>query len=86
MDPQGHVCSIMPPWLVYNMSKSSDEKLGHIWWKVATGGKIPISCTFIQFADAIVDAAEELYDEEAAKIVRDAWNTVGVSKNTTLTD
>lgn len=56
------------------------EKAGQIWWKVARGGAISSECTFIQFADAIVDAALLLYGEEDAKIVRDAWNTVGVTR------
>jgi Zn-dependent metalloprotease len=54
------------------------EKVGKIWWKVVTGGSIPSNCTFIQFADATVDAAKALYGDDAAKIVRDAWNEVGV--------
>lgn len=37
---------------------------------------------FVQFADATVDAAEELYGQDAAKIVRDAWNEVGVIRKT----
>ncbi|KAM7211049.1 protease PrtS [Rhypophila decipiens] len=57
---------------------NSWEKAGQIWWKVARGGAISSECTFIQFADATVDAALALYDEDAAKIVREAWNTVGV--------
>lgn len=55
------------------------EKAGQVWWKVAKGKfNIPIECSFIQFADATVEAALELFDEDGAKIVRDAWNTVGV--------
>ena len=54
------------------------EKAGQVWWKVAQGGSIPTDCTFIQFADATVDAALSLYGEDGAKTVRDAWNTVGV--------
>ncbi|KAM7192401.1 protease PrtS [Naviculisporaceae sp. PSN 640] len=56
------------------------EKAGQVWWKVARGGAISSECTFIQFADATVDAALSLYGEDAAKIVRDAWNTVGVTR------
>ncbi|GAB1317836.1 Protease PrtS [Madurella fahalii] len=54
------------------------EKAGKIWWKVVSERTIPPNCTFVQFADATVDAAEALFDEESAKIVRDAWNQVGV--------
>lgn len=41
-------------------------------------GQIPPKCTFIQFADVTVDKAEELFGDEAAAIVREAWNQVGV--------
>lgn len=57
---------------------NSWEKAGQIWWKVTRGGTISTECTFIQFADATVDAALSLYGEDAAKIVREAWDTVGV--------
>ncbi|KAK1757032.1 protease PrtS [Echria macrotheca] len=54
------------------------EKAGQIWWRVVSTKSIPNTCTFIQFADATVDAAMALYGEDAARVVRDAWNTVGV--------
>ncbi|KAK3376999.1 metalloprotease [Lasiosphaeria ovina] len=54
------------------------ERAGQIWWKVVTERRIGKNCTFVQFADATVDAAAELYDADAAKIVRDAWTQVGV--------
>ncbi|KAK3317677.1 metalloprotease [Cercophora scortea] len=57
------------------------EKAGQIWWKVATGGVIASNCTFVQFADATVDAAQELFGDEAATTVRDAWNQVGVVRS-----
>ena len=57
---------------------NSWEKAGKIWWTVATEHRIPPRCTFIQFADATVEAAVELFDEEAAKTVRGAWTEVGV--------
>lgn len=56
------------------------EKAGQIWWKTMSGGKVPASCTFVQFADATVDTAEELFGDDAAKTVRDAWNQVGVTR------
>lgn len=38
------------------------DKPGQIWWKVVSeAARIPTNCTFVQFADATVDAAEELY-------------------------
>ncbi|KAK0710142.1 metalloprotease [Lasiosphaeria miniovina] len=54
------------------------EKAGQIWWKTMNSGSVPPRCTFIQFADATTDIAHELYGDEGAKIVRDAWNEVGV--------
>jgi Zn-dependent metalloprotease len=54
------------------------EKAGQVWWKALNSGRIPAKCTFLQFADVTVDIAEELYQEEGAKTVRDAWNAVGV--------
>ncbi|KAK4166940.1 protease PrtS [Cladorrhinum sp. PSN259] len=81
-----HIFSGIPNKAFYNASVAfggySWEKAGQIWWKVLTGGKIPPNCKFVQFADATVDAAEELYGEDAAKIVRNAWNEVGVVRKT----
>ncbi|KAK4168121.1 metalloprotease [Cladorrhinum sp. PSN259] len=54
------------------------EKAGQIWWKAMTSGRVPPKCTFIQFADVTTEVAEEEFGEEAAKIVRTAWNEVGV--------
>jgi Zn-dependent metalloprotease len=45
-------------------------------------GQIPPKCKFIQFADATVDKAEELFGDDAAAIVRKAWNEVGVVRKT----
>ncbi|KAK3380974.1 metalloprotease [Podospora didyma] len=54
------------------------EKAGQIWWNTMNSGSVPPRSTFIQFADVTVEVAEELYGDDGAKIVRDAWNTVGV--------
>ncbi|KAK3988030.1 hypothetical protein QBC44DRAFT_382748 [Cladorrhinum sp. PSN332] len=54
------------------------EKAGRIWWKTMNSGRVPPRCTFIQFADVTTEVAEEEFGEEAAKIVRTAWNEVGV--------
>ena len=43
-----------------------------------TGHRIPANCKFIQFADVTVEVAEELFGDEAAKMVRSAWTGVGV--------
>jgi Zn-dependent metalloprotease len=44
-------------------------------------GRVPAKCTFLQFADVTVDVAQELFGNDAAKVVRDAWNQVGVSRS-----
>ncbi|KAK4224026.1 hypothetical protein QBC38DRAFT_486395 [Podospora fimiseda] len=54
------------------------EKAGQIWWKTMNSGRVPPRCTFVQFADVTTEVAEEEFGEEAAKIVRKAWNDVGV--------
>lgn len=56
------------------------EKAGKIWWQTMICGKVPVNCTFRQFADVTVECAEELFGEEAARIVRDAWTQVGVTR------
>ncbi|TGJ85010.1 hypothetical protein E0Z10_g3751 [Xylaria hypoxylon] len=58
------------------------EKAGKIWWETLQSGQIPPKSTFIQFADATVDKAEELFGDDAAAIVRKAWNDVGVVRKT----
>ncbi|KAI0973516.1 metalloprotease [Xylaria arbuscula] len=54
------------------------EKAGKIWWETLQSGQVPPRATFIQFADVTVDKAEELFGDDAAAIVRKAWNEVGV--------
>ncbi|KAM0475147.1 hypothetical protein ACHAPX_007282 [Trichoderma viride] len=56
------------------------EKAGPVWWKAMTSGRVPVNCTFRQFADVTVECAEELFGEEAARTVRDAWTKVGVTR------
>lgn len=58
------------------------EKAGRIWWNASIVKKasIPQKCTFIQFADVTVESAMELYGADAATIVRDVWNQVGVER------
>lgn len=55
------------------------ETAGPIWWKALNSGRIPPRCNFLQFADVTVDMAQEI-DEKTAKIVRKAWDDVGVSR------
>lgn len=59
----------------------SYEKAGPIWWETMGSGQIPPRCTFIQFADVTVEVAGQLFGNDAAKIVRDAWDEVGVMRN-----
>ena len=56
------------------------EKAGQVWWKTMNSGRIPPKCTFLQYADVTVDIAQETFGDDAAKIVRNAWNEVGVQR------
>ncbi len=49
-------------------------------------GRVPPRCNFLQFADVTVDVAEELYGDDAAKIVRSAWNEVESCARITRTE
>lgn len=79
-----HLYSGIPNFAFYKASVAfggySWEKAGKIWWGTMNSGRIPPKCTFIQFADVTVDIAEELLGHDAAKIVRTAWNEVGVQR------
>lgn len=57
------------------------EKAGQIWWKTMNSGRVPARCNFLQFADVTVDVAKEEYDDKTAKVVRKAWDDVGVSRS-----
>lgn len=56
------------------------ENAGRIWWRTILGRRIPSACSFVEVADATVEVAKELFGEDAAKVVRSAWNEVGVKK------
>ncbi|KAH6883996.1 hypothetical protein B0T10DRAFT_580201 [Thelonectria olida] len=56
------------------------EKAGKIWWETMKSGKIAPKCQFQHFADITVETAEELFNKEAAKVVRKAWIDVGVTR------
>lgn len=77
-----HVNSGIPNFAFYKASVAfggySWQKAGKIWWESLRNGRVPKDCTFLQFADITVDVAGELFGEDAAKIVRKAWNDVGV--------
>ncbi|KZL63190.1 peptidase m4 thermolysin, partial [Colletotrichum incanum] len=79
-----HIYSGIPNRAFYLVAQAfggfSYEKAGPIWWKAITSGRIPPRCTFVQFADVTTETAEEMYGDEAGKVVRDAWNKVGVKR------
>ncbi|TQN66865.1 Protease PrtS [Colletotrichum shisoi] len=79
-----HIYSGIPNRAFYLVARAfggfSYEKAGPIWWKAITSGQIPPRCSFLQFADLTTEMAEEAYGEEAGKIVREAWDEVGVQR------
>lgn len=83
-----HIYSGIPNKAFYNASVAfggySWEKAGKIWWETMRAGKVPTNCTFKQFANKTVDTAQNLFGEEAAKKVRQAWKDVGVSGTTVV--
>lgn len=42
--------------------------------------RVSSECSLVEFADATVNVAREIFDEEVAKIVRGAWDKVGAVK------
>ncbi|KAM0472819.1 hypothetical protein ACHAPX_008496 [Trichoderma viride] len=78
-----HIYSGIPNKAFYLVAQAfggySWEKAGKIWWKTLQT-KVHANCTFLQFADATVEIAEE-FDPEAAQAVRKAWDEVGVKAN-----
>ncbi|KAK1244815.1 hypothetical protein MKX08_004444 [Trichoderma sp. CBMAI-0020] len=77
-----HIYSGIPNKAFYLVAKEfggySWEKAGQIWWKALR--KVHANCTFLQFADATVSIAEKEFDDDAAQVVRKAWNEVGVTE------
>jgi len=77
-----HIYSGIPNRAFYLASTAfgghSWEKAGQIWWQTMNCGKVPPKCTFVQFSDVTTEVAEELFGDDAAKIVRQAWTQVGV--------
>lgn len=45
-----------------------------------TSGRVKETSNFTDFANLTVDVAKKEYDEKTAKIVRDAWDKVGVKE------
>jgi Zn-dependent metalloprotease len=58
------------------------EKAGRIWWSAVKSDRVAPTCTFVQFADATVSVAEEMFGVDDSKIVRGCWDEVGVVKGT----
>lgn len=56
------------------------EKAGQIWWKTMHGRRVRQQCTFVEFAEVTTATAEEMYGSEAARVVRHAWDEVGVAR------
>jgi Zn-dependent metalloprotease len=54
------------------------EKAGKIWWMTLNSHNISSECTFVLFANATIDNAKELFDENVAMVVRNAWISVGI--------
>ncbi len=54
------------------------ERAGQVWWKTMNSGRIPSKCTFIQFAEATSDVAEEMYGPDVGSKCQSAWTQVGV--------
>ncbi|KAI5467692.1 metalloprotease [Mariannaea sp. PMI_226] len=79
-----HVYSGIPNKAFYLASVAfggySWEKAGKIWWETMKSGKVAPKCQFKHFADLTVETAQELFDKEAAEIVRNAWTEVGVTR------
>jgi hypothetical protein len=45
-----------------------------------SSGRVKETSNFIEFANLTVEVAEESYDKETSKIVREAWDQVGVKE------
>ncbi|KAH7151806.1 hypothetical protein B0J13DRAFT_546884 [Dactylonectria estremocensis] len=79
-----HVYSGIPNRAFYLASVAfggySWEKAGKIWWLAMKSGKIAPKSQFKHFADITVETAEEEFGEDSAKIVRQAWTDVGVTR------
>jgi len=45
-----------------------------------TSGRVKETSNFIDFANLTVEVAKKEFDDKTSKIVRDAWNKVGVKE------
>jgi Zn-dependent metalloprotease len=54
------------------------EQAGRVWYTALTGGALPSTATFAQFAQLTVTTAGELDGPAARKAVAEAWVGVGI--------
>jgi len=59
------------------------EHAGLVWYRTLTGGALPSTATFLQFAQATLDAATAEYGEDTEEVaaVRAAWAGIGVMED-----
>ncbi|MDM7856472.1 M4 family metallopeptidase [Cellulomonas alba] len=54
------------------------ERAGQVWYEVLTAADRPTGLTFADFAQRTVDAAVKAFGDDAARVVADAWQQVGI--------
>ncbi|MBW4042253.1 MAG: M4 family metallopeptidase [Acidobacteria bacterium] len=54
------------------------EQAGHVWYTALTGGDLPSTATFAQFAQLTATTAGTLYGAAAKTAVAEAWSGVGI--------
>ena len=54
------------------------EQAGHVWYTALTGGDLPSTATFAQFAQLTATTASTLYGTAAKRAVTEAWAGVGI--------
>jgi Zn-dependent metalloprotease len=55
------------------------EQAGHVWYETVTGGDLPSTATFLQFAQLTAATADRLYGAAARTAVAEAWSGVGLA-------
>jgi Zn-dependent metalloprotease len=86
-DRQGvHINSGIPNHAFYlaamKIGGNSWEKVGQVWYRtlLEPRDKIPVKCSFKQFAEVTVEVAKKLFPQNVlvGKAILDAWLEVGV--------
>lgn len=54
------------------------ERAGQVWYDVLTAPDRPTGLTFVDFAQRTVEAAAKAFGDDAAAVVADAWQQVGI--------